>query len=455
MKKRFFVIIIFSLQILHNCFSNELKREKNPIIYNFPIYNGSLNMMTMEQSDEIFSSSYQFISRLYLDTLAPLNTNYWKQIEIFIPYFLFDYMILEPFTHEEGHRAILTHKGIGSISQPFMKPVKVNGFFLGGAAYVKGVSNNTLRNLRDTDLPSFIRLHVAGIESDYVLSKKAYSLMALNLDYESEYKFKNYLRLGKGKAVNWYINSAEYISRVTNIWFYLYSGLSPSSIKLDEETDELERDIVGDDVYGTIHHLFQPEAEYQRYIDYVELTEEERVFAKRVGWRSFLNLPLISPIWFGNYNFNIGQNHIFSFNTGYALAPFGDFIDENIYYSYRGFDNQLNFTFYARQYENRSHWFPAFGVQLVQYSPFDWLVINAETHFWMQPKDLDFNTSKGEPGGAVKMEVMIIPYLPKRSELIADFGYSIGVLYKTKGFLPEIESHDSVLRAKFGIVFRK
>ena len=156
--------------ILSHCYSNEPSKEKQSIIYSFPIYNGSINMMTMEQSDEIFSSTYQLASRIYFDTLAPLNTSFWKQNAIFSPFFLFDFIILEPFTHEEAHRAILTNKGIGSISQPFMKPVKVHGLYIGGAAYVKGVSDDTLKNLRDTDLPSFIRLHTAGIESDYILA---------------------------------------------------------------------------------------------------------------------------------------------------------------------------------------------------------------------------------------------------------------------------------------------
>ncbi len=174
-----------------------------------------------------------------------------------------------------------------------------------------------------------------------------------------------------------------------------------------------------------------------------------------MGWRSFLDLPIISPLWLGKNYLNIGQNHTISFNTGYALAPFGDFIDENIYYSYLGFNSPLRFSIYARQYENRSHWFPAFGIQLVQYSPLEWLVINAETHFWMQPENLDFNTNKSEPGGAAEIEIMIVPEVKEHTNLIENFGISIGFMYKTKGYLPEIESHDSGWRAKIGIVFKK
>ena len=454
MKKKLIIFVMFIFGIFVNCFANETENKKTPMIYNFPVFGGSLNMMTMEQSNELFSSTYQLGSRLYLDNLAVKNTSNLNGIAIFIPYMLFDSFILEPLTHEEAHRTILTNKGIGSVSQPFLQPIVINEFFLGGVAYVKGVSDNTLINLRDTDLPSFIRLHTAGIESDYMLSKKAYSSLALNLDSKSDYKLK--INRGPQKGTEWNLdyNFMEYITRCTNTWIYLYGGLSESAVKLEEESDELERDIVGDDVYGTIHHLFQPNAKYQRYIDYVELTEEERVFAKRVGWKSFLNLPIISPLWFGKYFFTIGDNHTLSFNTGYALAPFGDFMEENIYYSYLGFNTPLRFSFYARQYENRSHWFPAFGLQLIQYAPLDWLVINAETHFWMEPEKLDFNTSKSEPGGAVELELMFIPHF-ENANVLGDLGYSLGFMYKTKGFLPEIESHDSMWRVKCGLVLRK
>ena len=53
-----------------------------------------------------------------------------------------------PLTHEEGHRSILTVNYVGSISQPF--------FNESGAAYVNGVTDQTLMDLRDNDLPTYI-----------------------------------------------------------------------------------------------------------------------------------------------------------------------------------------------------------------------------------------------------------------------------------------------------------
>jgi hypothetical protein len=78
-------------------------------------------------------------------------------------------LITIPLTHEEGHRAVLTTNHIGSVSNPF--------FNENLAAYVKGVSDQTLIQLRDTDLPTYIRLHTAGLESDYSLLLSESSLL--------------------------------------------------------------------------------------------------------------------------------------------------------------------------------------------------------------------------------------------------------------------------------------
>ena len=51
-----------------------------------------------------------------------------------------------------------------------------------GAAYVKGVTDQTLQNIRDDDLPTFIRLHTGGLESDYMLTKRVEALGSFEQD---------------------------------------------------------------------------------------------------------------------------------------------------------------------------------------------------------------------------------------------------------------------------------
>ena len=174
-----------------------------------------------------------------------------------------------PLTHEEGHRSILTHQDIGAISKPF--------FNKQGAAYVSGVTDQTLIALRENNLPVFTRMYTAGLESDYMLLLREKSLLSWK---EEDYD------------VLWF----EYFARKMNLIGYYTMGLFRYNIGIVEEENELKRDIVGHDVYGAIRSLHNPGMAYQRYVDYRDLLPEERRFANRVGLRSFINL--IDPALF-------------------------------------------------------------------------------------------------------------------------------------------------------------
>lgn len=93
----------------------------------------------------------------------------------------------------------------------------------------------------------------------------------------------------------------------------------------------------------------------------------------------------MNPLIGGRGNFALGENVKFNLRMGYALSPFGDFIDENVWVSYKTF----NLGLYIRQYQNRNRLFNAFGINLSEYQPFKRLSINLSGHFWQQPAKLD------------------------------------------------------------------
>ncbi|MBP7480192.1 MAG: hypothetical protein KA785_07065 [Spirochaetaceae bacterium] len=228
----------------------------------FPAYDGSHEYLSMRQSNTFYTSSFRFFSE-QLDRAFPelkvLNYPVLLFCSTLTVGFLFN-----PITHEEGHRAILTNLNIGSVSQPVFNKDLI--------AYVKGVTDSTLQNLRDTDLPMFIRLHTAGLESDYCLVKKDMELMCFDLDRDTS----NYF--GKDRKLNIKVLFPDYWVRLVGIYNYMYTGLGDTIFEKlhgaardlvgDEEENELDRDIVGHDIYGMVHHLFQQDAEYQRYINF-------------------------------------------------------------------------------------------------------------------------------------------------------------------------------------------
>ena len=404
--------------------------------YGFVLFDGT-RLFSMYESNQNYVSIYRMGVRLTDDLIK--DKKILLALKILIrPTFI-------AFTHEEGHRSILTHYGIPSISQPF--------FNLNGAAYVKGVEDAILHRLRLEDLPSFIRLHTAGLESDYCITQRAFRSAAFNQDSWDtliwdagwrEFGVLNYMMSGmmvtvfeKAMAPLTNEETAELYKKTYDMMLY----------GIDEEENEWERDIVGHDVLGMIRHLHNPESEFHRYTKYSELNEEEKNMLIRIGLKSLINI--VNPFFIGKPNFKIGDDLFIGGNAAYSLAPFGDFIEQNIYVK-KGI---WNISLYAREAQNRYRWFPSFGIALHDVGVTDWFSFSTGLHYWMQPENLDFNTSTAMHGGAVEGDVTF--YLPNiTSDYFKSLGISAGGVFKTAGFMSEVESHKTFWRIRAGVVVR-
>lgn len=374
--------------------------------YSFIIQDRPSQLFTMRQSNQDYLSAYRLFARGLNRVSKSEKVSKYVQIGLQALFFM-------PLSHEEGHRSILTANNIGAVSQPY--------FNKHGAAYVKGVSNQTLQNLRDTDLPSYIRLHTAGLESDYMLTKRMENIASFQKD-----KFENY---------KW-----EYYMRKVAILQYYMSGLFKMEMSLKEESNELERDIVGHDVYGAARHLFRPTMVFYRYTNYRDLTSQEKNYVTKMGYKSLLNL--CNPLIFGKEHFKLNDNVFYNFGLGHAMAPFGDFIDETFWLKYK----DLNAMVYFRQFQNRTNWFHGFGASLDGLALTRQLYVGIAGHIWQQPEKLDFNTNKKKNGGALDLD---FKYFFPNNKLHGFRGFSVdlGMIYKTYGFLPE----EVYLNEYFGI----
>lgn len=222
-------------------------------LYDFSIINGQ-NLFTMRQTNTNYVSANRILARLI--NKKPSKVDRFLQFGVSF--------LGTVVTHEEGHRSILTDLEIGSVSQPFS--------IFNGAAYVKGVTDQTLIDLRDNNLDDYIRLHTAGLESDYAILTRTETLLAFEGD--------NFENLG-----------IDYLTRKASMVGYYLTNLIPGLFSdIEEEDNELERDIVGHDLYGAIKNLYRPDEEFYRYTNFDDLVSEEKKFAKKVGWLSLLNL---------------------------------------------------------------------------------------------------------------------------------------------------------------------
>lgn len=398
-KKLYLVLFMAFASVMDAVSQNAGKDSLASKEYSFLLMDSSTKLFTMRQSDENSLSLYRLsirqLNKIAIFKNKPLYFNNLLLQSVVS-------LIFIPLTHEEGHRSILTHKGIGSISQPF--------FTKDRAAYVRGVRDADLKMLRDTDLPTYIRLHTAGLESDYAMLLREASLM--NWGQEN-------------KNILW----TEYFLRKISLVTYYSSGLLKINTGIKEENDELKRDIVGHDVYGAIRHLYRPDMEFKRYTDYKDLTREEKKFVKRVGWRSLLNLA--DPLLIGKTSFKLTNKCKGNFALGYGMVPFGDYIDEHFWL----LTQSINAHFYLRQYENKNTWFPAFGTDFYDIPIAKGISVDAALHGWMQPKALAFKESTGKLGGAI--DVMGKYRLFSRTKGFKGLSLNLGITVKTEGFLLE------------------
>ena len=122
------------------------------------------------------------------------------------------------------------------------------------------------------------------------------------------------------------------------------------------------------------------------------------------------------------------------------LAPFGEFVDENVWIKYKNY----NISLYLRQFHNKDIWSNGFGIGLHEYNFSDKIIISLSGHYWNQPRDYSFNTSETFSGQAVDIKIRFRLWNEK-NKTIPGFSYDLGYVSKTEGFLPEevmLEKHN-------------
>jgi len=378
--------------------------------YPFILRDSPARLFTMRQFDENSLSAF----RLFSDTL----NRELKPVLSYVIQGAFGLLFFKTMTHEEGHRSILAGEDIGSVSHPFP--------FSERSGYVDGVTDATLQNLRDTKFPTFIRLHTAGFESDYMLATREETLMSLGGDSS-----KNLV--------------VEYLLRKLAIVRYFTEGIFKRDTDGPEEADELRRDIVGNDLYGVVRHLFRPTMAYTRYTRYADLTDQERHYLHRVEGRTFLNLANANII--GVSNVRLSDDLRVNVGLGHCMGPFGDFIDQKLWLACKG---KVRINAYLREFENLDHWFLGAGIGIHDYPLAKRADVSAAVHYWNQPLGLSFTERRGRSGGAVDVTGRY-KLLLKPNSRFQFLSLDFGMIYKSAGFLPEEIELREYLGVRFGL----
>lgn len=184
--------------------------------------------------------------------------------------------------------------------------------------------------------------------------------------------------------------------------------------------------------------------EFYRYTNFDDFTKEEKKYIRKISYFSLLNL--VNPIMIGKNNFVVNENLKMNAGLGYTLAPFGGFIDENIWLL---INDNVKIHTYFRQFHNKDNWFSGAGMKLINY-PInqDKIVLNFGMDLWSQPKNQSFTTKNKEFG--IGGELNIGYKLKQFTNDKHDFYLVGGISHKQKGFIPEYASLDKDTKLNIG-----
>ncbi|MDR0688138.1 MAG: hypothetical protein LBF55_05555, partial [Prevotellaceae bacterium] len=110
---------------------------------------------------------------------------------------------------------------------------------------------------------------------------------------------------------------------------------------------------------------------------------------------------------------------------------------------------KLNGHVYLREFQNRHTWFPAAGVEFANIPLSKRWIADATLHGWQQPKDLDFNTTQGQWGGAIDAMLKYKFYSSAKNGL--GISLNLGVVAKTQGYLLEEVALGNHVGGRFGV----
>lgn len=291
--------------------------------------------------------------------------------------------------HEEWHRAVLSHYGIGSYNGVYHMDI------LSNLISVDHVRDEDLAWLKANHPADQVRLSTAGIEGNQQL--------AANLE-----------------RVGFFENT--HTSDVFLVWLiavenssYMVQCASNSSDTLTAKENAADgasiakRDITGLDCDGWTYDLFRPDEPYasrgihpsgvgiDRYRSYSRLLPLEQQYVRTQAWLSLLNFAdpnllgfhrftVRSPFGGGPLAFNLALRHL---PTAFGYDVRLDLLVQQA---------QVSVAISLHAYFNEEHYFPGIEAEILRY-PFGRLLLSSRLATWMQPEALRFMAATGRLGG--------------------------------------------------------
>lgn len=383
----------------------------------------------------IYSATHFGVDKLF--EKSSFSKKKRKEFLHFSTLFISDFILVyapggDGWLHEEYHRAVMNRFHINSFND-------MNTFPIGSELIsVNSIKDEDLIRFKKESPYDFIRMHVAGIEGEYLLVDK---LQRNNFFYRQNTSHEMLYILAT-------VNSAYYVTICSNP-----SEANKTTDELNaKETNIKDRDFTGLDFTAWAYDLFKPNEPYEnrgihpsgvgidRYIKTTDLDDKALKYLRNQGRLQWLNL--ISPMIFFNKAIVLNENFRYNFAVRNLLTSFGNDISLNVFLQKKKHNFVLAYH-HARNY-NKS--FPAVQVELFEHP-----VIIKNTKFLispkiitgLQPKDQSFTSSKSEFLGLASCR---IDWIPK--SIIKPY---FEVVAKTDGWIAGNAYLNSNLSLKFGL----
>lgn len=317
-------------------------------------------------------------------------------------------ILVTGWTHEEWHRAVLSHRGIDSRNGIYHPSAWSNGLIS-----VDRVADEDLARLKAEHPADTVRLMMAGLEAQDMLARRIGDHAFLYGDrgvwrgplYFSETMMFPALQLN-------FLNALYYYGTCT--------GPGSDRVTDAENRNTLtvpSRDFTGLDCTAFVYDLHRPDEPYEdrgahpygggvdRYRSWEDLDGRERSFLRRQ--LAFHFVDLLDPHLFAIDGFRLaGRRGRYSdrwvARAGHSLTPFGYSLDAEVGLRRRRFTG----LFTLRNGINAQSWFPTATARVLDVGlrrvP---LAFDFDVDAWLQPDRLRYDERRARPGGRLAATV--------------------------------------------------
>lgn len=336
--------------------------------------------------------------------------------------------------HEEGHRAVLDHRGIQSFDGIYdLDPTR-------GAVYVRGVRDRDLERLKAEHPADAARLAAAGMETQTLLG----------------FWIERDLFFLSGRIpTDW----PTLVTNALNDIGYLWTCSDPVFDAFTDAANEHDgrvlarRDALGLDCTAWAYDLQRPLEPYaargvhpsgrgiDRYVKFSDLSYREQRLLRTVRWLSLA--ALADPfLWFEDGWGTPGRRG--SGNLAFYLTSFGWTLDQNLFMA----AGSRNLIVTLHQQANGARWMPGADVELWRLpvaigGRAAWLTLAGGV--WLQPEDQRWAQARAVPGGRVGAALAVPVWSALELELAAG--------YKTAGWVAGNAALEPSLDARAGIAW--